>query len=422
LLFYPLWSWRRQEAALHFLSAELARLEQEPGLLSVVALARSGRQHLDDRMRAVYRMSSRLRDLRRFLADGIEGLPDATVICDLDGRVLLANGSCIKLAQSAGDLRNGMSPTWHVRALISAVALRPEPGLAYWESLRRAFVGKPVAAAEHPAAGVELQARNQRSMLLRGAPLRSDTGGLAGLIISLTDITQVRMAERRREETLRFLSHDMRSPQASILALIDLQAEPSHAMPLPALLSRISEHASRTLDLADEFIQLARAEAYSLKSVDLDLAGVVLDATDELWALATRRRTTVNVEVDEDHPTVSGDPVLLTRAVANLVGNAIKYGPPAGVVTVRVARRGGRIAIDVSDQGPGIDATDQLALFHPFVRLQDGKPDAPKGSGLGLVFVKTVVERHGGEMLVRSKPGAGSTFTILLPENARAAS
>ncbi len=431
-LLYPLWSWRRQEAALQFLTDELAQLEQEPGLLAMPAGEdesgrKSGRKsgrNLDTRMRAVYRMTTRLRDLRQFLADGLEGLPEATVICDPGGRVLLANRRGLLLApRTLGSLGDMSAPRPGIRELINEVFVQPKAGLDYWDQLRSVYAeGEADADADaaHPVQappGVELEARDEHPMLLRGAPLRSNTGGVAGLIVSVIDITQVRMAERRREESLRFISHDMRSPQSSILALIDLQNEPGRALPEAALLARIGEHANRTLDLADDFIRLARAEATHLDFIEVDLAGVVLDATDELWALASAARIELKVEVDveEEQSQLLAEPVLLVRAIANLVSNAIKFSPPQTTVTVRLYRVPQGLAIDVADQGRGIAEEDQGRLFQPFARLRDTEQDAPAGSGLGLVFVKTVVERHGGEIKLTSAAGAGATFTIFLP-------
>ena len=101
LLFYPLWSWRRQEAVLRFLAQEAARLEAEPGLLGASPPRGPAGRSLDHRMEAVYCMSSRLRDLRQFLSDALESLPEATVICTPEGRVLLANRRCAMLCAAA---------------------------------------------------------------------------------------------------------------------------------------------------------------------------------------------------------------------------------------------------------------------------------------------------------------------------------
>lgn len=421
LVFYPLWSWRRQESALTFLSAEVARLEREPALPGGKSAPPLAGGTLDTRMSALYRMITRQRDLRRLLSDGLENLPDATVICDADGSILLANAGAVALSPrllSALNAEGGARPL--LDTLIADIFAPPQGGLDYWDRLRRA-ADHGAAPTRGERAGVELQTHDQRAMLLRGAPLRGNAGEVAGFSISFIDITQVRLAERQREETLRFISHDMRSPQASILALVELQADPARALEPPVLLERIRHHAGRTLALADDFIQLARAESQHLRFAEVDLTTVLMDAADSLWALAQARRVTVAVQTGNEEMMLYGEAALLMRAVSNLIDNAVKYSPPGGTVTVRAGRvrhddgSDGGLMVSVSDQGPGIAPEEQARLFQPFSRLQEEGRPVREGSGLGLLFVKTVVERHGGHVGVDSAPGRGTTFTIALP-------
>lgn len=421
LVFYPLWSWRRQESALAFLSAEVARLEAEPTLAGPSAHGDASGT-LDTRMSALYRMITRLRDLRRFLSDGLESLPDATLICDPDGRLLVANAGAHALAPRALASEavaggNGSA----LERVMGEVFSRPQQALDYWERLRAAALRRDGAELASQRVGIELQAADQRAILLRGAPLHGDGGELAGFSVSFVDITQVRIAERQREETLRFISHDMRSPQASILALVELQRDPQRALAPDMLLERIRHHAGRTLALADDFIQLARAETQPLRFVDTDLATVLMDAADSLWSLAHARHVTVRLDIKAEEMVLQAEGNLLGRAVGNLIDNAIKYSPEGSTVTVRAGRTawGGvpdaGLMIAVSDEGPGIAPEEQARLFQPFSRLQgEGRP-VREGSGLGLMFVRTVVERHGGRVRIDSAPGVGATFTIELP-------
>ncbi|TWG84918.1 hypothetical protein L602_002700000100 [Cupriavidus gilardii J11] len=422
LVFYPLWSWRRQESALAFLSAEVARLEAEPTLPGGAPMHGDASGTLDTRMSALYRMITRLRNLRRFLSDGLESLPDATLICDPEGRLLVANAGAHALAPRA--LASQSIPGGGEVALESVMAevfSRPQQALDYWERLCAAARRGDGDELAGQRVGVELQAADQRAILLRGAPLHGDGGQLAGFSVSFVDITQVRIAERQREETLRFISHDMRSPQASILALVELQRDPQRALAPDMLLERIRHHAGRTLALADDFIQLARAETQHLRFVETDLATVLMDAADSLWSLAHARHVTVRLDIAAEEMVVQAEGNLLGRAVGNLIDNAIKYSPDGSTVTVRAGRTlwGGvpdaGLMIAVSDEGAGIAPEEQARLFQPFSRLQgEGRP-VREGSGLGLMFVRTVVERHGGRVRVHSAPGSGATFTIELP-------
>ncbi|WP_051373412.1 CHASE2 domain-containing protein [Cupriavidus taiwanensis] len=425
VLFYPLWSWLRQEAALRFLSDELARLEREPG---VMPAPRQTGATLDSRMRAVYAMSAQLRGLRRFLSDSLESLPDATAICDLDGGVLLANRRCVALAPAVlarlpeAPAEPGV-PRPGIRALIEAVCPAPAPALAYWQALHDHYAGAPAARTPVPDGGIEVSGRGDRRYLLHGAPLHGESGAAAGLIVSVIDITAIRLAERQREQMLRFLSHDMRSPQASILALIALQERRAgHAAtsagdgaPDSGVLARIAAHARRTLALADDFISVARAESKALAFIEVELGGLVLDATDQLWALARAREVSLQIDLPDDPAVLQGEPALLVRAIANLVSNAIKFSPAGGTVTVSLAREPERFVVAVQDHGPGIADADQARLFEPFARLHEGQPGAPEGTGLGLVLVRAVAERHGGQASVRSQAGMGAVFRIELP-------
>lgn len=458
LLIYPLWSWRRQEAALRFLTEELARLVREPGLLGATPRVDHS---LDGRMQAVYDMTTRLRDMRRFLSDGLESLPEATVICNLDGGILVANRRAVALVpavlhgindlpQPAG-LGGLSSSGMHAggygqdRAdghdaphddpyedayggldrpglpdIIETLFPVPGPGLAYWDALCGALDADAPVMSSSDSHGVELATEDDRRYLLHGAPLHGETGRPAGVIVSLIDITTVRRAERQREQTLHFLSHDMRSPQASILALIDLQSRPERALSQPELLGRIGDHAHRTLALADDFIRLAQAESQTLPFAEVELTALVLDATDELWALAKARGIELQLDLDGEGVTLRAAPALLVRAIANLVSNAIKFSPDGAPVKVGLRRLGPYMAIEVADQGPGIAPEAQARLFRPFSRVHAPASDAPSGSGLGLVFVKTVAERHGGRVMLRSAAGEGATFSIWLPLRSRA--
>ena len=229
------------------------------------------------------------------------------------------------------------------------------------------------------------------------------------------DISPIRLAERRREETLRFVSHDMRSPQNSILALVELQANSRTALPEPELLARIRQYSHKTLALVDGFVQLARAESRRIVYRPLDLVGLLAQVCDEYWTLAHKRDSVIEYTHDAPCAYVEGDRDLLGRALGNLVDNAIKYSPGGSRIHCHLEARESDWTICLSDQGRGMSQAQLGLLFTPFQRLGEDTPDNPAGIGLGLAFVKTIVNRHHGTIGVRSEEGAGTAFTVRLP-------
>lgn len=245
-----------------------------------------------------------------------------------------------------------------------------------------------------------------------------DDGTLSARVSQLHNaIRQLRFAQQRRDETLRFLSHDMRAPQNSILALVQLQANPSTALSPPQAMKRVQQYASKTLNLVDGFVQLARAEAMQFQNQAFDLVDLAQQAMDDFWAQATSRQITIELDEHPHIAWVSGDWALLHRALSNLIDNAIKYSPGQTRIrcTITPSESGRHWLLTISDQGRGIPADQIGLLFQSFRRLEAQSADNPTGAGLGLSFVKTVIERHGGTIKAFSEPGSGTAFTVCLP-------
>lgn len=228
-------------------------------------------------------------------------------------------------------------------------------------------------------------------------------------------IARFRHAQQKREETLRFLSHDMRAPQNAILALIEMQRREPGLRNEQELLERIERRATDTLELMDGFVQLERAEVVSLNNQAIELTDLVQEACDTCWELARQRNITLTTDDFPDQAWVSGDQKLLSRVVRNLLDNAIKYSPDHTVIRCRISRQDKNWCIAIEDQGRGM-APDQLdRIFEPFTRVAADTPGNSSGAGLGLAFVRTTLLRHGGTISAHSQEGQGSTFTILLP-------
>lgn len=273
----------------------------------------------------------------------------------------------------------------------------------------------PIAEQSPWTADLEVRDHAGRDLILKCAPIHTAEGNFAGTVATLTDISGIRQAERQREETLRFISHDMRAPQSSILALVEMKQDGGTPDGGDETLTRIAALANRTLHLVDDFVHLTRAESMAINAVELDLGSLLQDGVDEFWAAAHKRGIRLEVAAPLPAAYARGDQTLLMRALCNLIDNAIKYSPAGTRIECAIDQAAGFWRIHVRDQGQGIAAHDLARLFEPFSRVGVASRGDVGGAGLGLAFVRTVAQRHGGEVEVTSEAGKGSVFTLRLP-------
>jgi CHASE2 domain-containing sensor protein/nitrogen-specific signal transduction histidine kinase len=382
LFVYPFWSWRRLAATSAYMAGELGRFAQEPELLPALGSeAGAGGDVVTREMDLMRAAVSRMRELRRFVTFSLQSLPDATLVADLDGQVGLAN----RAADALFERLTGAGPTGQ-----------------RLDTLMAAFTPSPEAPDEVEAQGLTLQVRR--------TPLSDASGAAIGAIVRFTDISALKAAGRQREQVLQLLTHDMRSPQVSILALL----RQDEAGAPPALAARIEGYARRTLALADDFVNLARAESAPLDLQVLDLGDLMLDAVDDLWPQAKAKGVALAGEAAPEPMLVMADRSLMTRVLINLVSNAVKYTDPGGRIDCRVIREGEVVSAVIADTGRGM-GPDQLArLFRRFDRGGPSDRDKADGTGLGLAFVQTAVLRHGGAVTCDSRQGEGSRFAVRL--------
>jgi signal transduction histidine kinase len=170
-------------------------------------------------------------------------------------------------------------------------------------------------------------------------------------------------------------------------------------------------------------VQLARAESQVYALEPASLADLVIDASDEVWPQAHAKRIQIETVFEDDQMGwINADRSLMTRALVNLLNNAVKYSPPDTRIVCTIASTAGsaaqpaaRVICSIRDEGYGISPEDQAKLFQPFQRFHAEQRPEVSGAGLGMAFVKTVVTRHGGEIGVESEPGKGTNLTMSLP-------
>ena len=245
--------------------------------------------------------------------------------------------------------------------------------------------------------------------------------GSAGMLLVLEDRTELRRLESLRTEFVANVSHELRTPITSIRGYAETLADTFELGPDAARFAQtISRSAARLGAIIDDLLLLSSLEdpgaRADLGSSPVRVAAFVAEAVEQAAPPAAEKRVAVDVAVDHDL-WVMGNAGLLAHAVANLVTNAVKYGPADAAVLVTARADGDHAVIEVSDRGPGIPEVHRARLFERFYRVDRARSRESGGTGLGLAIVKHVAVAHGGNAEIESRTGTdhGSTFRIRIP-------
>jgi CHASE2 domain-containing sensor protein/signal transduction histidine kinase len=427
---YPIWNWRRLEMTMAYLRKELQRLADEPHLLPETPRKRGefGGDVLERHMVLMAQAAQRVQDMKRFVWDSLDSVPEPILVSDLQGVVVIANHAAklhFERLNAASPIGKALRMVFEDLAFVKTIDAGDDTDAkvrAYWPGMLDPTRNEFSVLMEQ---GVEVRDHNARDHLLRYAKCTNAQGEVTGWIAGLVDVTALHAAERQREDALRLLSHDMRSPQASILALVEIErARTVESERTRELLLHIERYARRSLTLADDFVQLARAESQTYVLEPASLLELVIDASDEVWPQAQAKQIRLDTQYDEQSFSywINADRSLMTRALVNILNNAVKYSPGGTKITCTIgpgeplsADVPAQVICTVRDEGYGIPAERQAQLFERFQRFHETERPKVGGAGLGMAFVKTVVMRHGGDIRVVSAPGKGTTITILLP-------
>ena len=224
-----------------------------------------------------------------------------------------------------------------------------------------------------------------------------------------------RDAERRRDQFLAMIGHELRNPLAPIVTALSLlqlrgQADSEEIR----VIRRHVDHLQRLVDDLLDISRLTRGD-FSLRRAPTDLGRVIKDAVEMASTLLDAKHHHLQLDLPAQAPIVDGDPDRLAQIVSNLVTNAAKYTPTGGHITIAVHAVASDALITVTDNGVGIDPEVLPHVFEPFVQGDRARDRCPGGLGLGLSIVKSLVELHGGSIAIDSALGRGTHVTVRLP-------
>jgi signal transduction histidine kinase len=341
---------------------------------------------------------------RRETADILRGVvdhaPAAICVRDATGNILLTNAEYDRIQQAAKPVRSD-------RRRLSSAEQACLDGADKVES-EEAFT----------LDGVE------RTFLVVRYPVVDGTGRRFAVGAIYVDISrqksveeELRELDRLKGEFVATVSHELRTPLTSISGYAELlligEGDPSHRR----MVEVIDRNSRRLLSLVEDLLTLSRVDSGEGSRLDgeVDLAELIGSANGVLQPTFETAGVQLDVRLPARLPVVPGDRSQLERVLLNLLSNAVKFSEPGATVTVAVELLRNEIRCSVTDTGMGIPEEEHAQLFTRFFRTAEAKRRAIQGTGLGLAVVRDIVERHHGEVSVRSGLGEGTTMTFSLP-------
>lgn len=341
-------------------------------------------------------------------------------IADLDGRLAQTNPAYRRLL--------GYSRT-ELERLVFADLVHPDDRAADLLATRRLIEEEP--------ASFEIENRHVRK---DGATvwvhkfvslLHDGTGAPTHFVALVTDVTErrrmedaLRDADRRKDEFLATLAHELRNPLAPISNALHVLKRAGAPPQTEKLIGMIERQATHLIRLVDDLLEVSRISCgkVELRRERIDLAAVVGQAMETSQPLIQAGRHETNLSLPSQSLVVDGDPVRLAQVFANLLNNAAKYTEPGGCIWVRAERVGDEAVVSVRDNGAGISPDMLPRVFDLFAQGDRHRECAHGGLGIGLALVRSLVELHGGRVEARSAGlGQGSEFIVRLPLAARPA-
>lgn len=337
------------------------------------------------------------RRLEEFLS-AIQRSPNGVVLLDPQGRIEWSNDTAAA--------QFGLDPQHDLQQHIVNLVREPDFN-AYYQS--RNFADDIVIAAPGSSAA------RPRKLAVRLHPY-----GEGRLLLLARDVTALEQAEVMRRDFVANVSHEIRTPLTVLTGFV----ETLQSLDLPPgerarYLELMGQQARRMQTLVADLLTLSRLEGSPLPGAGewTPLGSLLGQCEQEARSLAAALGKTLDIEFAPSPPArIGGTASELLSAFSNLVSNAVRYTPDGGSVAVQArVLEGGRLEFAVRDSGPGIAAEHIPRLTERFYRIDRSRSRETGGTGLGLAIVKHVVQRHGGELKIESRPGAGSTFAIELP-------
>ena len=268
------------------------------------------------------------------------------------------------------------------------------------------------ARSSHAAKSGEILWADRRTFMVLITPIED-----GGQVAILHDVTRFKELDQVKNEFIATASHDLKNPITSIAGFSTLLG---HAGPLNEkqkdFVNRIQDAAQTMTELVQNMMALAQMDLEATqKHEPVEMSKLLVEMANEFAPQTQAKEQALSVTPFATPLRVNGDGFQLRQLFRNLIGNAIKYTPKRGTITISSGLNNGNFEVNIQDTGYGIPASDMPFIFNRFYRARNEKTNNVEGNGLGLAIVKSIIEQHNGQISVESETGKGSCFTMTLP-------
>jgi len=371
---------------------------------------RLGVQRALDKRRLTMEAAKNLADLDREksrIRTIVETLPNGIVVTDPDSKVVLMNPAFLSHLGLAPDRTSGE----RIDAYVA-----DEDFCCLVDQLSQGCAADSVSPPTY-----EFSTPAEKYFMVRGRSVMDEENHCQGSVMVLMDITAIKVLDRLKSEFLATVSHELRSPLATVheqLSLVQKDLVGTQYKTDQHILTRAKEKTGGLISLIGDLLDLSRIEAGAIcpEYRPVQMADLLVGIVDFMQAQAAAKDQKIIFEsAEESLPPFPADSLALESIFGNLISNAIRYSPEGTEIKVVADIDDGRFKISVEDKGFGIDATHLDKIFDKFYRVKTPRTRFITGTGLGLSIVKGLLDGLGGTISVESKPNQGSTFTVILP-------
>ena len=330
----------------------------------------------------------------------VRSIPDALIVVDDEGQIMLVNNTALQLLNTESG------------AAVIGKHLADFPDLHRVFSPAQRIIGKPSGDYWSFEAHAE---KTQQDFLVTMSRWDNPANKTSGFVLVMHDITALRDLHRFKDEMLRVVSHNLRNPVSLITTASDMLQSDLQPLPedsdIPQFLSIIKESTERMEQMLGDLLSTETSTWHNINPAEL-----IDSVLKEFRPLAARRQQRLEAHLEtDDLPLIFVDPMLIREAMANYVSNAVKYTGQGGHIVIHGYRQENRFYFEVEDNGVGIAEEYLAQLFEPYFRIEHPDTQSEDGYGVGLNLVRTIIERHKGEVWVTSQEGVGSRFGFWLP-------